>query len=149
MIGLDALELVKEEIRKKEPELLIKHTAELQRCDTIYRRKLSPADKIARAIMHITSLYGQSIKNARGGWTCGTYVNHVRTALAHQITSSYDDSQLHSFINFCVDCADGQKSLQDADKDIKDMVEKFLDIRPAPLVHLPTSWWQQVLEGEG
>lgn len=149
MTNMDALEFAKEEIRKQEPYLLIKHTAEMQGCDTICGRKLNPANKIACAIMHITNLYARAIKDARGGWTCGTHVNHVRTALAHQIASSYDDTQLRSFIDFCADCADGRKSLQVADKDIKNMAEEFLAIRPAPLVHPPASWWRHVLEGEG
>lgn len=148
MNGNDVLKIEEDKIRSQEPELLVKHTAEMQGYDTICGRKLSLADKIAYAVTHITALYADAIKRARGGWTCGTHVNHVRAALAHQIASSYDDAQLCSFIDFCVDCADGRKSLQNADNDIKDMVEEFLAMRPAPFVHPPFSWWRQVLKDE-
>ena len=144
----DALKIEEDKIRAQEPELLVKYTAEMQDRDTICGRKLSPSDKIAYAIMHITSLYGQAIKDARGGWTCGTHVNHVRTAMAHQIASSYDDVRLCSFIDFCAECAGGRKALQHADNDIMGMVEEFLAMRPAPFVHPPSSWWRQVLNDE-
>lgn len=148
MNNKDTLEIEKEIIRSQEPNLLAKHTAEMQARDTICGRKLSPADKIAHAIMHITSLYGQAIKKVRGGWSCGTHMNHVRTAVSHKIASKYNDEQLFRFIEACVNCVDGRKSLLDADKDIKDMAEDFLSMRPAPLVHPPASWWRQVLESE-
>ena len=140
------LEIEKEKIRVQEPEILVIQTAEMHARGTICGKTLSPADKIARAIMHITSLYGQAIKKARGGWSCGTHMNHVRTALSHKIASTYNDEQLLRFIEACVDCVGGQKSLMDADKDIKDMAADFLSMRPAPLVHPPASWWRQVLE---
>ena len=120
----------------------------MQSRDTICGRALSLADKIAHAIMQITSLYGQAIKKARGGWSCGTHMNHVRTALSHNIASKYDDEQLLRFIEACVDCFDGQISFRDSDKDIKDMAEDFLSMRPVPLVHPPASWWRQVLESD-
>ena len=71
----------------QEPEILVKQTAEMHARGTICGKTLSPSDKIARAIMHITSLYGQAIKKARGGWSCGTHMNHVRTALSHKIAA--------------------------------------------------------------
>lgn len=148
MNSQETLEFAKEEIRKQEPELLIKYTAEMQDRDTICRRKLTPADKIAHSLMDITGMYAQAIKDARGGWICGTHVNHVRTALAHQIASSYDDAQLCSFIDFCAERAGGRKALQHADNDIMSMVEEFLAMRPAPFVHPPSSWWRQVLNDE-
>ena len=132
------LEIEKEKIRVQEPEILVIQTAEMHARGTICGKTLSPADKIARAIMHITSLYGQAIMKTRGGWSCGTHVNHVRTALAHQIASSYDDAQLCSFIDFCAECAGGRKALQHADNDIMGMVEEFLAMRPAPFVHPPS-----------
>lgn len=148
MNSQETLEIEKEKIRVQEPEILVKHTAEMQGRDTICGRALSPADKIARAIMHITSLYGQAIKKARGGWSCGTHMNHVRTALSYKIASKYDDEQLLHFIEACVDCFNGRISFLDSDKDIKDMAEDFLAMRPAPLVHPPTSWWRQALESD-
>jgi len=144
----DALRIEEGKIRSQEPELLVKYIAEMQDRDTICRRKLSPADKIAHAIMHITSLYGQAIKKARGGWSCGTHMNHVRTALSHKIASKYDDEQLLRFIEACVDCFDGRISFLDSDKDIKDMAEDFLSMRPAPLVHPPASWLGKALESD-
>lgn len=148
MNNKDALKIEEDKIRSQEPELLVKYTAEMQGCDTICERALSPADKIAHAIMHLTSLYGQAIKKARGGWSCGTHMNHVRTALSHKIASKYNDEQLFRFIETCVNCIDGRKSFLDADNDIKDMAEDFLSIRPAPLVHPPAAWWRQVLESD-
>lgn len=148
MNSKDALKIEEGKIRSQEPELLVKYTAEMQSRDAICGRKLSSADKIARAIMHITSLYGQAIKKARGGWSCGTYMNHVRTALSHKIASKYNDKQLLRFIEACVDCVGGRKSLVDADKDINDMAADFLSMRPTPLVHPPSSWWRQVLESD-
>lgn len=148
MNSKDALRIEEGKIRSQEPELLVKYTAEIQDRNTICGRKLSPADKIAHAIMHITSLYGQAIKKARGGWSCGTHMNHVRTALSHKIASKYDDEQLLRFIEACVDCFNGRISFLDSDKDIKDMAEVFLALRPAPLVHPPTSWWRQALESD-
>lgn len=148
MNGQDTLEIEKEKIRAQEPKILVKHTAEMNASGTICGRMLSPADKIARAIMHITSLYGQAIKNARGGWSCGTHMNHVRTALSHKIASKYNDEQLLRFIEACVDCFDGRISFLDSDNDIKDMAEDFLSMRPAPLVHPTASWWRQVLESD-
>lgn len=145
MNSKDMLKIEEEKIRAQEPELLIMHTAGMQEHDTICGRKLSPADKIAHAIMHITSLYGQAIKKVRGGWSCGTHMHHVRTSLSRKISSKYNDEQLLRFIDFC---ADSRKSLPDADNDIKDMVEDFLSMRPEPLVHPPASWWRQVLESE-
>ena len=120
----------------------------MQGRDIIHGRALSSADKIARAIMHITSLYGQAIKKARSGWSCGTHMNHVRTALSREIASKYNNEQLFRFIEACVDCVGGRKSLLDADKDIKDMAADFLAMRPAPLVHSPESWWRQALESD-
>lgn len=143
----DILKNEEDKLRSQEPELLVKYTAEMQSRDTICGRKLSPSDKIAHAIMHITSLYGQAIKKARSGWSCGTHMNHVRTALSHKITSKYNDEQLLRFIEACVDYAGGRISLLDSDKDIKGMVEDFLAMRPAPLVHPPALWWRQTLEG--
>lgn len=148
MNSKDALRIEEGKIRSQEPELLVKYTAEMQDRNTICGRKLSPADKIAHAIMHITSLYGQAIKKARGGWSCGTHMNHVRTALSHKIASKYDDEQLLRFIEACVDCFNGRISFLDSDKDIKDMAEVFLALRPVPLVHPPTSWWRQALESD-
>lgn len=148
MNSKDALIIEEDIIRAQEPELLVKYTAEMQGRDTICGRALSPADKIARAIMQITSLYGQAIKKARGGWSCGTHMNHVRTALSHKIASKYNDKHLLRFIDACVNCVGGRKSLVDADKDIKDMVPDFLSMRPAPLVHPPSSWWRQVHESD-
>lgn len=148
MNSKDALKIEEDIIRAQEPEFLVKYTAEMQGRDTICGRALSPADKIARAIMQITSLYGQAIKKARGGWSCGTHMNHVRTALSHKIASRYNDEQLLRFIEACVNCIDGRKSFLDADKDIKDMADVFLAMRPAPLVHPPASWWRQALESD-
>lgn len=148
MNSKDALKIEEDIIRAQEPELLVKYTAEMQSHDTICGRQLSPADKIAHAIIHITSLYEQAIKKARGGWSCGTHMNHVRTALSHKIASKYDDEQLLRFIETCVDCFDGRISFLDSDKDIKDMAEDFLSMRPAPLVHPPASWWRQALESD-
>lgn len=96
--------------------------------------------------MHITSLYGHAIKNHRGGWTCGTHANHVRTALSHSMSAKYSNEDLMHFIDFCVRYTEGRDSLQNADKEIKDMAEDFLAMRPAPFVHPPVSWWRQVLE---
>ena len=148
MNSKDTLKIEEDKIRAQEPELLVKYTAEMQGRDIICGRALSPADKIARAIMHITSLYGQAIKKARGGWSCGTHMNHVRTALSHKIASKYNDEQLLRFIEACVNCFDGRISFLDSDKDIKDMAEDFLAMRPAPLVHPPASWWRQALESD-
>lgn len=148
MNNKDTLKIEEEKIRSQEPELLVKYTAEMQGYDTICGRKLSSADKIAHAIMHITSLYGQAIKKVRGGWTCGTHANHVCTALSHSISAKYSNEDLRRFIAFCVCCTEGRDFLQNADNDIKDMAEDFLSMRPEPLVHPPASWWRQVLEGD-
>ena len=148
MNSQETLEIEKEKIRVQEPEILAKHTAEMHLRGKICGKTLSPADKIARAIMHITSLYGQAIKKARGGWSCGTHMNHVRTALSHKIAAKYDDEQLLRFIEACVDCFDGRISFLDSDKDIKDMAEDFLSMRPAPLVHPPASWLRKALESD-
>lgn len=144
----DVLQIEETKIRSQEPELLVKYTAEMQGYDTICGRKLSSADKIAHAIMHITSLYGQAIKKVRGGWTCGTHANHVRTALSHAISTKYSNEDLMRFIDYCVRCTEGRDFSHNADKDIMDMAEDFLSMRPAPLVHPPAAWWRQVLEGD-
>lgn len=143
-----ALAFETEEIRRNEPEFFVKHVAKMSGYSTLCSRTLTAADKIARSLTYITALYAEATKRVNGGWTCGTHVNHVRAALAHQIASLYDDAQLCSFIDFSVDCADGRKSLQNADNDIKGMVEEFLAMRPAPFVHPPFSWWRQVLKDE-
>ena len=148
MNSQETLEIEKEKIRVLEPEILVKHTAEMHLRGKICGKTLSPADNISRAIILITSLYGQAFKKARGGWSCGTHMNHVRTALSHKIAAKYDDEQLLRFIEACVDCFDGRISFLDSDKDIKDMAEDFLSMRPAPLVHPPASWLRKALESD-
>lgn len=46
MNSKDAFKIEEDKIRSQEPELLIKHTAEMQGRDMICGRKLSPADKM-------------------------------------------------------------------------------------------------------
>ena len=75
-------------------------------------------------------------------------MNHVRTALSHKIASKYNDEQLLRFIEACVDCVGGRKSLMDADNDIKVMAADFLSMRPTPLVHPPASWLRKALESD-
>lgn len=148
MNSKDTIKIEEEKILSQEPELLVKYITEMQSCDTICGRKLTPADKIAHALMDITSLYAQAIKNTRGGWTCGTHMNHVRIALSHAISSKYSDKELLRFIDSCVNCSEGWESLQNGDSDTRYMMTDFLSMRPEPLVHPPASWWRQVLEEE-
>lgn len=137
-----------EELRRKEPELFIKYVAEKSKRNTLCGKTLTAADKIAHALSYVTSLYAEAIKRVRGGWTCGTHINHVRTALSNTISSMYSDEELSNFMDFCVCCTEGRKFLQDADKDIKDMVEHFLSMRPEPFVHPSAAWVRKVLKNE-
>lgn len=143
-----ALAFEEEEIRRKEPAFFITHVAEMSRYSTLCGRTLTAADKIAHSLTYVTSLYAEAIKRVRGGWTCGTHINHVCTALSHTISSKYGEDEISRFINFCVGCTEGRECLQNADKDIKDMAEDFFSMRPEPFVHPPASLWRKVLEGE-
>lgn len=143
MNNQDALKIEKEKLHAQEPELLIMYTAQMHRKNATRARKLSPADEIAHAVMYITAQYANAIKKVHGGWTCGTHMNHVRTALSHRIGHMYQDEQLLSFIESCVDCAEKGSTLPEAHKD---MAAFFLSIRPAPLVHASMSQWLQAAE---
>lgn len=134
------------EIASQELELLVKYTAEWTNKSANCSRRFSLADKIAHAIMQITDVYKETIKKNRGGWTCGTHMNHVRTALSRKIASQYSDEQLSRFAEVCVTCIDSQKPFLDADQSIKDMAADFLSMRPAPLVHPAASLFRQELE---
>lgn len=137
-----------EEIRRKEPEFFIMHVAGMRRYSTLCGRTLTAADKIAHSLTYVTALYAEATKRVRGGWTCGTHINHVRTTLSHTISSKYSAEEILRFIDFCVGCSEGRDFLQYADKDIKDMEEDFLSMRPEPFVHPPASWCRRVLEDE-
>ena len=143
-----ALAFEEEEIRRKEPELFIKHIAEMNQYSTLCGRTLTAADTIAHSLTYITAMYAEATKRVMGGWTCGTYISHVCTALSYKISSKYNDDQLFRFIEACVNCIDDWKSFLEADKDINDMTEVFLTMRPTPCVHPPASWWRKTLEGE-
>lgn len=143
-----ALAFGEEEIRRKESDLFIKHVAGMSKNNTLCGRMLTPADKIAHSLTYITALYGEAIKRVRGGWTCGTHINYVRTALSNTISSMYSDEELSNFMNFCVCCTEGREYLLDADKDIRDMVEHYLSMRPEPFVHPSAAWVRKVLKNE-
>lgn len=138
-----------EEIHKKETELLVQFVSmQSARITNIFGENLTSADKIAYAITHITALYADAIKRARGGWTCGTCINNTRTALSRTIAAKYSDETLIRFIEFCVSCNDEWSLLQNADNNIKDMIRDFLNMRPEPFVHSPASLIRQILEGK-
>lgn len=143
-------QLAKEEdrIHKLEPDLLVKFVAEMSNCHSVLGVPLTLADKFAFAITRITAMYAEAIKHARSGWTCGTHINHVRTALANTISSMYSDEELSNFMDFCIRCTEDRDFLQDSDKGIKDMVENFLSIRPEPFVHPSAAWVRKVLQNE-
>lgn len=138
-----------EEIRKKEPELLVQFVSkQSEHITNGFGVTLPPADKIAYAITHITALYADAIKRARGGWTCGTCTNKSRTSLSLTISAKYSEEELQRFIEFCVSCNDDRILIQSADNNNKDMINDFLAMRPEPFVHPPEYLIRQILEGK-
>ena len=133
----DVLAAEKEEIRQKEPRLLMKFVAESYERYTASCLRWTPGDPVARGITEITGLYAKAIKKAYGGWTCGTYSSSLRRALSRLICEEYEEKVLLDFIDFCVRQKDDPDPLKNADKDIKDMVVYFLSLRREPLVHPP------------
>lgn len=138
---IDEIQEKEEEIRKKEPYLLLEFVAEIGSRASLR----TPADTIAIAICNITQIYATLIRKYRGGWICGTHTRSVRNALSHTISSKYSDEDLLHFINFCLRCTEGQgqKLLQSGDNEIADLVYDLLHMRPEPFVHPPASWWRR------
>lgn len=145
---MEQLAMEEARIREQEPDLLVKFVAEISDCHSVLGAQLTLADKVSFAITRITAVYAETIKNVQGGWTCGTHIHHVRTALANTISSRYSGEELSNFIDFCGCCTEGQKFLHNADKDIKDMIEHFLSMRPEPFVHPSAAWVRRVLKNE-
>lgn len=145
---MDQLAMEEARIHKLEPDLLVKFVAEMSNCHSVLGVPLTLADKFAYAITRITAMYAEAIKHARGGWRCGTHINHVRTALSNTISSMYSGEELSNFMDFCICCTEGREFLQDADKETKDMVEHFLLMRPEPFVHPSAAWVRKVLQNE-
>ena len=137
-----------EELHRKEPELFIKHVAEMCKHDKLRGRTLTAADKVAHSLTYITDLYAEAIKRNKGGWTCGTNTSNVRAVLSRTISYKYHEEQILRFIDFCCDYAEDQNSLQHADQDVKGMATYFLSIRHEPLVHAPGLRWKQMLDSE-
>ena len=128
-----------EKICRKEPELLVQFVSKQSaRVTNIFGDTLTSADKIAYAITHITALYADTIKKARGGWTCGTCTNKTRITLSRTISAKYSDEELMRFIEFCVSCDEEVRLLQNADNNIKNMIRDFLNMRPEPFCASPS-----------
>lgn len=146
---MDQLTMDKERIREQEPELLVHFVSKQSvRLTNVFGVTLTPADKIAYAVTHITALYADAIKRARGGWTCGTCANKSRAALSRTISTKYSEQELLRFIEFCVRCNDERILLQSTDSNNKDMINDFLSMRPELFVHPPASLIRQILEGK-
>lgn len=143
---MDTLKSKTAEIFRQEPELLVAFVAETSKRQATSRITRSPADQISRSILRITGLYAQAVKEVRGGWTCGTYMNRVHAALSRRISSKYRETELLRFIDFCIRCAEGSDFLRNADGDIKAMAEDFLSMRPKPHVNPPAFRLQPLAE---
>lgn len=129
-----------EQLRRSEADLLIRFVAEKYARNSNRIRKLSPAELVSYSLMSIRAEFAQLNKKYYGGWSCGTHATKVREGLTRSVVERYTESQIDTFINYCLAAHDAdQKYDMCTNADIKTMVGELLSMRPQPLVNLMTS----------
>lgn len=146
---MDYLDIYTEEIetlRKKEPELLVKYVAE---CTSFCGQNVCDSERIALALIRIMRRYEDAYIRYHGGHLVSTkHIYNTRITLTKAIQSEYSEDLLRDFVTFCIECNEGGTSLLEVDSYIRSMIDRFLSMRPAPVIHPREFFWKQIWEGD-